>query len=196
VSSNRWILFAVLFSGAATSGYCDIVSTDTFGGHTYYMLEASTWASGEAGAAVLGGHLATIDSASENEFVRATFANTLYATSVATAQGRCCGTVWIGLNDEAVEGVFAWSSGAPVTYTNWRPSEPNNAGNNEDFVELYDVGGGWNDINALVLNPSIVEVESAVPEPGYAVGIGAVLTLLMAMGRRSNRGRKRSASIR
>jgi len=53
-----------------------------------------------------GGHLVTIDDALENEYVRATIAKVI-------------GSPWIGFNDIAVEGTWAWTSGAAITYTNW-----------------------------------------------------------------------------
>ncbi|XP_072046897.1 uncharacterized protein [Amphiura filiformis] len=41
----------------------------------------------------------------------------------------------IGLTDRDQEGVFQWTDGSPVDYTNWYPGEPNNAVN-EDCVAV------------------------------------------------------------
>ena len=50
---------------------------------------------------------------------------------------------WIGLNDVAEEGQWAWGSGEPVTYTNWEEHE-RAGGNTEmnDYV-IYGFGGRW-----------------------------------------------------
>ena len=73
-------------------------------GHLYILLDQSNWTDAEAEAVLLGGHLATIDNAAENGFVFDTF----------STFGGPSRSLWIGLNDRASEGVFEWSSGAPV----------------------------------------------------------------------------------
>ena len=56
---------------------------------------------------------------------------------------------WIGLSDFASEGTWVWqNSHKHAEYTNWAPTEPNNAGawGNEDCVVLSFHEPGWNDI--------------------------------------------------
>lgn len=90
---------------------------------------------------VLGvtGRLATISSAPENELLR------------TLAFGSDAGNAWIGLvqapGSAEPDGGFQWINGEPVTYTNWSPGEPNDAGGIEHFTLLYD-NGYWNDIDA------------------------------------------------
>jgi uncharacterized delta-60 repeat protein/uncharacterized repeat protein (TIGR01451 family) len=116
-------------------------------GHTYFLLTPSTWKQAEQWARALGGHLVTINDAGENAFVLDTF---------GTYQG-IPRHFWIGLNDEAAEGTFVWSSGEPATYLNWAPGEPNNDPGNplgqEDFAHMYapahELGGMWNDASGL-----------------------------------------------
>ena len=86
------------------------VSPVTF--NTYHLLESSTWTEAEAAAQSLGGHLVTINDAEEEDWVWTTFNPN--GTSL----------FWIGLNDTVNEGVLVWSSGEPVTYTNWADSHP------------------------------------------------------------------------
>jgi len=95
----------------------------------------------EAAAVALGGHLATIRFTSENVEVSA-----LIHPSSA----------WIGLNDIAIEGTFEWTSGEGLSYTNWLPGEPNNAGGNEDATG-FGPTGFWNDIPVSTLLPSVYE---------------------------------------
>ena len=46
--------------------------------------------------------------------------------------------VGIGLSETRQKGIYEWSDGSPVDYTNWDPFEPNNyPGASEDCVNLY-----------------------------------------------------------
>ncbi len=101
----------------------------TFGGHTYFRSnELVLWADANTAANALGGHLATVTSATENAFL---------SNSVFT---------WIGLSDATLEGTFKWVTGEPFGYSNWGGGEPNN-NNNEDQVEINRGGPGlWNDL--------------------------------------------------
>src|SRR6185503_8412841 len=110
-----------------------IIQTDTHGGHIYQLFAASTWTGAEATAVALGGHLVTINDAAENDFVQ---------NSMLAFDGRDR-RAWIGLNDAASEGTFTWSSGGPVTYTNWNAGEPNDFGGNEDYAEMLGSNGRW-----------------------------------------------------
>jgi hypothetical protein len=104
-------------------------------GHTYYLLAPSTWSDAEAQAVSLGGHLATINNAAEDGWIR---------TNVATADGINGEDGWIGFTDAASEGTFVWTSGEPVTYINWGAGEPNNANGGENAGQLR-TDGRWND---------------------------------------------------
>jgi VCBS repeat-containing protein len=87
------------------------------------------------------GHLVTITSAAEEAFVAANVLNLQPAHS----------RVYIGLTDREDEGAFLWITGEPVTYVNWQPGEPNNAGE-EDFGEMIFFDGVqwlWNDLPGL-----------------------------------------------
>jgi len=75
----------------------------------------------------LGTHLATIQTPEESA---------LLSASLTVSS-------WMGLNDRAQEGTFAWSNGEAVLFTRWRAREPN-ARRGEDCGELY-ANGEWND---------------------------------------------------
>ena len=110
------------------------------------MIECGTWTQCRSAARAKGGELATVRSQSENDWL---VANVLPAAK--TEYG-----LWIGLNDEAQPGVFKWTSGEPVTFTNWRVDEPNNLwidGRAETYVHMWRgnsnptfLPGVWNDI--------------------------------------------------
>jgi Ca2+-binding RTX toxin-like protein len=119
-------------------------------GHYYRVTDGLvTFEEAEAHAVALGGHLASVNSADEQRFIEGN-----YLTGVLPSP-----TYWIGFTDAddySSEGLFVWTSGEPVTYTNWyRPTrEPNDAGSNEDFAVVnYFTGnsdgfGFWNDIGS------------------------------------------------
>ena len=79
--------------------------------------------------------LVYIESASENAFV------------VKFAAG--IHLLWFGYNDIDVEGNFVWSkANVSSSYTNWKPTEPNSHGGNEDCGDLLlneSLPGLWND---------------------------------------------------
>ncbi len=116
-------------------------------GH-YYALTNTTedWltAEAEAEAAGFGGHLASVTSLGEQNFLVNTFLSGANDHNI----------YWLGLTDQAVEGTFVWSSGEAVTYTNWQAGEPNNFNGVEDYVAINwhfgnNIPGGslgaWND---------------------------------------------------
>uniref|UniRef100_A0A671YZV9 C-type lectin domain-containing protein n=1 Tax=Sparus aurata TaxID=8175 RepID=A0A671YZV9_SPAAU len=74
----------------------------------------------------LGGNLASIQSVSENKFVR----GLIY---------RRCGSyvsAWIGLFDAIQEGKWLWTDGSNTKLRCWAHGEPNNLHGNENCVEM------------------------------------------------------------
>jgi hypothetical protein len=105
-------------------------------GHVYYLLSRNTWSNAEAEAVSLGGHLATIRNAAEDSWVYSTFC-------------KYGGALWIGLTDRQKAFQFAWTSGEPVSYTNWGGGQPDNGNGVEFYVHMLPRGhyaaGKWND---------------------------------------------------
>lgn len=104
-------------------------------GHDYYILQPSSWTAAEAKAVALGGHLATVRNADENEWLRANLGNFKGLDR----------RLWLGFNDFASEGSFVWTSGENPGFTNWSGGEPNDFGGREDATELFGSNGAWND---------------------------------------------------
>lgn len=144
-------------------------------GNAYQYVRGSlSWAeafsASQTGLRGVEGHLATITSAEENTFV-----NNLRFVGLPEGIQPSVGTLptddmraWIGLTDEAEEGVFRWITGEPMVYMNWSSGEPNNGGvvanPKEDYVEMF-ASGYWNDITGSNdLNQGFV-VEWELPEP-------------------------------
>jgi len=115
--------------------------------HTYVLLETATWAASEAEAVSMGGHLATIRSQEEQDWVSKTFGS----------YGGKQRLLWIGLSDTAHKYHFAWSSGESVAFTSWAKGEPNDVGRGEDFVAIYypthSQASKWNDWNDRIADP-------------------------------------------
>ena len=115
-----------------------------------YNPERLNWEEHKKRAAQMGGHLACISNATENEQVR------------RIAGGEI---VWIGgirrnCNNGPGSEYWKWSNGKEWTYTNWSVGEPNNhAELNENRVWLYDTGK-WNDAPSWVELPAVYEIPS------------------------------------
>ncbi len=123
------------------------------GDKTYFLLPMeSSFDQAEQFARFYGGHLASIGDEAENEFLRTyreqyvTGANFSQLYPSLTGWNSFQGGLTVGLSDRDVEGVFVWSSGEPLIYTNWAPGEPNNWNGQEDYVVMNgqwsDTGGG------------------------------------------------------
>ena len=58
---------------------------------------------------------------------------------------------------------YQWSDGTPVQFTKWSPSEPNNAGGNEDCVEYNTYTNAWNDNSCYITNAFICSIPRGKP---------------------------------
>jgi hypothetical protein len=118
-------------------------SQNNYNGHSYYRSTGSmTWTDARQACINMGGHLVTVTTAAENNFIF-----NLWPSG------------WIGLTDEVSEGTWRWVTGEPYTWGNWNWGEPNNAGN-EDYIQF--VGNGqWNDLPNVSL-PYVLEFEYIV----------------------------------
>jgi hypothetical protein len=160
-------------------------------GHTYFLLDKSAWTVAETEAVALGGHLASVNNAAENQFLLDAFCSGADSKRV----------LWIGLTDQGNEGHFHWTSGEPLTYTNWFMGEPNNhatGGGAENFVSFNwnfalpeatasTPRGTWNDDIDLghqePLKPTAPApfngVAELVPEPGHLLLLTSAMLLLL-----------------
>ncbi|GEO07109.1 hypothetical protein AAE02nite_47730 [Adhaeribacter aerolatus] len=84
------------------------------------------------------GYLATVTSAEENEYIRQKLENSSLGSSA-----------WLGASDATAEGTWRWvagpEAGTPLSYSNWAPGAPNNAGE-EDYLTI-NLAGQWQDLN-------------------------------------------------
>ena len=93
--------------------------------HLYLNIQAPlSWHEARDYCTSLGGHLVTIQSASENDFAYNLNPNG-----------------WLGLSDELQEGNWQWVTGEPLTYTDWEPGQPDPQP--EDYAHYQS--GMWHD---------------------------------------------------
>lgn len=96
--------------------------------HKYQLFDTSMeWEKAKEHCEGLGGHLVTITSDKEQEFV----------TEIAKKSKKK--NIWLGA--EMVSGKFSWITGEKFEYTNWNRGEPNNDYNNEDTIMMYTYYG-------------------------------------------------------
>lgn len=135
VNSNGNYTFSSDVSFTVSEGTITPVVRKSFNGHIYAVYDANVWydRSKDIAEKTMGGHLVTITSAEEDDFVQSLIANGKYEH------------YWIGGSDAASEGNFKWSTGEAMSYTHWTAGEPNNSGGSEHYMEKYKSTGLWND---------------------------------------------------
>ena len=103
-------------------------------GHRYCLTpEGLNWIQAQAFARLRGGYLVSISSQQEQEWLIQQFGGTRL--------------LWIGFTDSVVEGIWRWSSGEAVSFTNWASGEPNDDQGNEDYAVMnWGSPGFWNDL--------------------------------------------------
>ncbi len=152
------LLLKAIFAIALTI-VIHVTGVPSFGGHYYRpVFGATTYAAALAASAAatlngVRGHLVTITSAAENDFVTYFLDNS-----------------WIAVEDVGTEGTYKHSAGPEngtvVTYAPWAPDQPDNL-NDEDCVVQWayaSLPNNWNDQDCTDLNPYVIEFECPLPQ--------------------------------
>lgn len=112
-----------------------------FGGHEYALSEdKATWHVAKRACEEMGGHLATVETAAENEG--------LLAMCQASKS-----EPWIGGSDEATEDRWLWVTGSPVTIS----IHHDNASGNQHFLLYHATLGTWDDSDSGTRRPFVCE---------------------------------------
>ena len=114
-------------------------------GHWYARIDNGAiidWRAAKSSAESMGGYLACIGSASENNWIWSTLVQ-------PTSSGW---DAWFGLHQQPASaepsGGWTWISGEPLTFTSWCGNQPDNSIGYEDFGHYMTLHGPgcWNDI--------------------------------------------------
>jgi hypothetical protein len=173
------ILFLLITVALLTSGKQSLASVvagpivNPANGHFYYLLSNNTWEASEAEAVTLGGHLATIRSQAENDWVFNTFST--------YSGGRR--DLWIGLNDLSSAGTFVWVSGESSGYTNWGSGQPDNAGTERYGYIMSPISGEpglWNNAEVSSTPNGVAEVIKPLTSLAITAGPASVYQINQA----------------
>lgn len=100
----------------------------------YGLTEAKDWKAAEEAAQLMGGHLVTVRTMEQLDWLREQFGTE---------------RMWIGLSDRGEEAVFRWASGEDCDFRFWSWGCPNNFGLGEHDVYMnHSYFGDWNDAGA------------------------------------------------
>jgi len=162
---------------------------ETFNGHRYQFVPgALTWKEAKAKAESMGGHLATLTSKEENEWLLLTYRKLL------TTPNR---NIWLGAMEEMAGLGWKWVTGEPFTALGWFPGEPNGMRGGGGQVghpfmlNLYsfkDGAVGWNDSSTHFSQSQanigfIVEWDSASPATTAPMHDASATTWIDTKGR-------------
>lgn len=169
-------------------------------GHWYQRIDATvTWTQARDAASLLTfegltGHLATVTSVEENDFIVANLGG------FTALSGHWLGGFQDTTAPDYAEpaGGWRWITGETWSFTSWfGPGEPNNGfGQPENFLVYEHAAGRWNDLPDTLRLGYVVEFEgtaqSAAPEPGtLPLLIGGIFALGSVVASSTRRTAKR-----
>jgi len=126
------------------------------GNEHYYDVVAVpgriTWEAASLAAEAVGGYLATLTSAEENDFAYAVaISNTAAWEPTGFRHGPYLGGFQPPDTTQEPDGGWEWVTGEPWSFTWWDNGEPNDAWDGEDRLHFHglnaDVPSGWNDLD-------------------------------------------------
>lgn len=124
-----------------------------------YWAPASDWCNQK------GGYLATVDSQPTQKFLYDSLRSLKWPED----------TVWIGAHRRRTGGVWVWSDGKQVSYTNWAFGEPDNSNiiDEEECVQMrLDDSGQWHDAccACIALQETYICMYDPVSDPTATIG--------------------------
>ena len=154
VNNNGNYTFSENFNFSVSKG--DLVPTclETYNNHIYALYDVVTsYENANRYAQALGGHLATITSKEENDYI-------ISLKNKGAFTSKHC---WLGATDLDSEGTWKWCTGEEFSYSNWDVGQPDNYSDlygTENYLEIWE-NGYWNDANNCntILKGFIVEIE-------------------------------------
>ena len=115
------------------------VGRTVWNSHSYQIFEGSmTWSQARDHCISLGGHLATVSTAEENDFLK------------SLAGNHTKKMFWLGGTDAAQEGTWSWTTGENWGFVDWISGEPDNKSGPDGTAQnclLLDLErSGWDDL--------------------------------------------------
>ncbi len=169
------VLALLVGLGQANAEPTQWAPADGGNGHSYEVIldNQASWDEAKAAADLTGGHLVSIASDAENQFI----------ASLLQEGGFSSGAYWIGLRETETEGDWVWDSGEPLDFTNWGPGEPNNSSGVENrghlgwtsdddkitHPEAWALRGVWNDLRNEGWLPWPYGWQPSLERAGYIV---------------------------
>lgn len=139
---TSFALYDLFFDNSYGNGESPIIPSTAveFNGHYYQVYDNSmTWTEAKEYCEKLGGHLVTITSIEENNYIK----------DLVVSNGKK-NAYWLGASDSETEGVWKWVTGEPFEFSDWGTDEPNQDGE-ENYLELLvnaiNYSLKWNDSN-------------------------------------------------
>jgi len=165
----------------------------TYDGHSYAVSQTyGYWATVEAEAESLGGHLVTINDANEQAWLFETFGGVYEHGHQGDPWWNA---FWIGYCDKG-GGAWGWASGDPVTYTNlspgWDTASLIDSGTHAYMEGTYlpDYPGTWQHYGWVEnrVMYGVIELDHTVPEASSLVSFAGLVAMgLVAAWRRRKR---------
>ncbi|CAL8250196.1 unnamed protein product [Boreogadus saida] len=128
-SSSHLVKMALSDSGSCKQFWV------SFGADCYkYFFSKMSWTDAERNCISVGGHLVSIHSTGENNFI----------LRMIESFDPLKRPHWIGFFD-VIEGTWMWIDGSPNDFTSWSRNEPNNHGNEDCGCVFHSKLPFWND---------------------------------------------------
>jgi hypothetical protein len=148
INSTRCSL-TVAVAMTPLTGYGQVYFPET--GHTYESVlvpDGITWDDASAAAQAAGGYLATITSASEDQFVFDLINNPVFY-SPPSVSGDFLGP-WLGGRKATGQSNFEWVTSEPFAYSNFENNQPDGVFGSDQKIQYYKVnslaaGSKWGD---------------------------------------------------
>ena len=136
-----------------------------FDNHSYQIFETSlSWAEAKEACEVAGGHLATINSVEEQDFIQGLIKSTKREN------------LWLGGTYSISNGTWNWVDGTPLEYTNWDTAQPDNYTGDEYYIRIKNrdktyadweaFDGKWND-TANAADDTETNADAPISSFGY-----------------------------
>lgn len=107
------------------------------------------------------GHLVSIHTTEENDFVHRLWKSSLTPSETGGEPVTRSNSLWLGITDQGNNGVFIWSDRSNTSFTFWRENEPN-GGLEEDCGHMWTYGSvdsNWNDARCDIRLPFVCKLD-------------------------------------